>query len=320
MINQRLLGIHHITAITADAQKNIDFHTEVLGLRMVKLTVNFDDPASYHLYFGDELGRPGSVLTYFAWPGAPQGRHGTGQATALSFSIPENAEGFWLNRFKEFKIIFEPPYQRFDEQVITFYNPDGLKLELVAHTEAKERTGWSDGPISEDNAIRGFYGVTVSEHSSLPTSGMLTDSLGFHLINEVGGRMRFESDVDGHGTILDVQVSPGGPAGLVAAGTIHHIAWRTPTNSEQELWRESLAEDGLNVTEIVNRYYFHSIYFREPGGVLFEIATDPPGFTIDEPPKRLGTELKLPPWLEANRENIIRRLPQLELKKVGHVS
>jgi glyoxalase family protein len=319
MINQRLLGLHHITAITADAQKNIDFHTWVLGLRMVKLTVNFDDPSTYHLYFGDELGRPGTVLTYFAWPGAFQGRHGTGQAATFSFSIPENAAGFWMNRFKENNIISEPPYQRFDEEVITFYNPDGLKLELVAHVESNERAGWPDGPIPEEYAIRGFYGVTVNERSSVPTSDLLTKSLGFKLIDEAGSRLRFESGIDAQGSILDIQVNPGSPAGLVAAGTIHHIAWRTPTNSEQEIWRESLAEDGLNVTEIVNRYYFHSIYFREPGGALFEIATDPPGFTIDEPPRRLGIELKLPPWLEANRKSIVHQLPQLELKKVGQI-
>jgi glyoxalase family protein len=320
MMTQQLLGIHHITAITSDAQKNIDFHTDVLGLRIVKLTVNFDDPSSYHLYFGDELGRPGTVLTYFAWPGALPGRHGTGQATALSFSIPEKAEGFWLKRFKEYNIITEQPYRRFDEEVITFYNPDGLKLELVAHADAIERSGWPEGPISEEYAIRGFYGISVSERASDPTTNILTKTLGFSLTMEAGDRMRFECGKGGYGSILDLQVQVGGPGGLVASGTIHHIAWRTPTNLEQDAWRNSLIEDGYIVTDIINRHYFHSIYFREPGGVLFEIATDPPGFTIDEPPNRLGTELMLPPWMQPSRESIVRRLPQLDLKKVGRLS
>jgi glyoxalase family protein len=319
MAEQKILGIHHISAITADPQKNIDFHTGVLGLRMVKLTVNFDDPGSYHLYFGDEIGRPGTVLTYFAWPGAPRGRHGAGQATAVSFSIPQGAEGFWMERFREYNVITEKPYERFDEEVITFYNPDGLKLELVAHPDARERDGWPDGPISEEYAIRGFYSVTISELNKEPTIQMLTDTLGFRDINEVGERIRFESGMGGYGTMLDVQAQPGGPGGLVAAGTIHHIAWRTPNDSEHESWRQKLIHEGFNVTEIINRYYFHSIYFREPGGVLFEIATDPPGFTIDEPPSRLGTDLKLPPWLEPGRATILRRLPQLDLKKVGQL-
>jgi glyoxalase family protein len=179
MANQNILGIHHITAITSDPQKNIDFHTGVLGLRLVKLTVNFDDPGSYHLYFGDEIGRPGTILTYFAWPGTYGGRHGTGQATALSFSIPEGAEGFWIERFRQNNVITEKPYQRFDEEVLTFYNPDGLKLELVAHRSARELIGWPEGPISEEHSIRGLYGVTISEKDSGPTSTMLTNILKF---------------------------------------------------------------------------------------------------------------------------------------------
>jgi glyoxalase family protein len=320
MAEQNILGIHHITAITADPQKNIDFHTGILGLRLVKVTVNFDDPGSYHLYFGDEIGRPGTVLTFFAWPGAFTGRHGAGQATALSFSIPEGAEGFWLERFRQNNVIMEQPYQRFDEEVITFYNPDGLKLELVAHQGAREKAAWLEGPISEEYAIRGFYSVTISESESGPTSTMLIETLGFRSKQEAGERARFESGPGGFGTFLDVLTIPRGPGGLVASGTIHHIAWRTPNDKEQESWRSLLVQNEFHVTEIINRFYFHSIYFREPGGVLFEIATDQPGFTIDEPPNRLGTELKLPPWMESNREAIKRRLPPLDLKKVGQIT
>ncbi len=317
MTDQKITGIHHISAITADTQKNIDFHTGLLGLRLVKLTVNFDDPSTYHLYFGDDIGNPGTILTYFAWPGVPRGRRGVGQATALSFSIPEGAEGFWLQRFRANNVLMEQPYQRFAEEVITFYSPDGLKLELVAHESARERHGWLEGPIPEEYAIRGFYNVTISEDRSGPTVKMLTDSLGFHRVAEARERTRFVSDEGGPASILDLQTIPGGSGGLVASGNIHHIAWRTPSDTEQEKWRESLVQDGYHVTEIINRHYFHSIYFREPGGVLFEIATDNPGFTIDEPASRLGSDLKLPPWMESNRQSIIRLLPQLNLKKTG---
>jgi glyoxalase family protein len=320
MAEQNILGIHHITAITADPKKNIDFHTGILGLRLAKMTVNYDDPGSYHLYFGDGIGRPGTILTFFVWPQMYAGRHGAGQATALSFSIPERSEGFWLERLRKNKVIVERPYQRFDEEVITFYNPDGLKLELVAHRGAGEKAAWLEGPISEEYAIRGFYGISLSELQGGPTAAMLTETLGFRPKQEVGERARFECGRGGSGTFLDMLSVPGGPGGLVATGTIHHIAWRTPNDREQESWRAVLAQQDFNVTGIIDRYYFHSIYFREPGGALFEIATDSPGFTIDEPPGRLGTELKLPPWMESNREAIKRRLPPLDLKKVGQMT
>jgi glyoxalase family protein len=312
-----LPGIHHITAITADAQKNVDFHTSVLGLRLVKLTVNFDDPSAYHLYFGDEIGHPGTVLTYFAWPGAGRGRQGTGQANALSFSIPQRGLSFWIDRFNMMKIPFKGPFARFNEEVISFSDPDGLQMELVAHSSADAREGWSDGPVPAEFAIRGFYNITLGERQHEPTVKMLTETLGFRLIGENSETLRFATGDGGAGSMVDIQAIPSDTRGIIACGSIHHVAWRTPSDEAEAAWRQSLVSNGIGVTQIIDRQYFHSIYFREPGGVLFEIATDTPGFTIDEPKNKLGSSLKLPPWMERNRQAIEHSLLPLELEKIG---
>ncbi len=308
-------GIHHITAITGDARENINFYTDALGLRLVKLTVNFDDPSAYHLYFGDKLGRPGTALTFFAWPGARPGRRGTHQATSLSFSVPDGALGFWSHRLGSLGVDFDIRH-RFDEEFIAFRDPDGLGLELVAHAGAKERPGWDGGPIPIEQAIRGFYHVTLTARNHEPTARFLVDTMGFKSAKEDGDLHRFATGPGGAGASLDIRREPDAPSGLVALGAIHHVAWRTPGDREQAAWHQYLAQRGVNVTQIIDRYYFHSIYFREPGGVLFEIATDPPGFAIDEPPERLGSGLRLPPWLENRRALIERSLPPIELRKV----
>ena len=314
---EKLLGIHHVTAITSDPQRNVDFYTGMLGLRLVKLTVNFDDPSTYHLYYGDHLGHPGTILTFFAWPCAPKGLLGTGQLTVISFSIPETAIEFWIERFKRYGIAFKEPSLRFDEQVLPFEDPDGIQLEIVAHPDVRESRVWKDGPIPPEYALRGFFGVTLSEESYERTASLLGASLEFRQIREKGNRFRFEVGTGGPSAIVDVIRQPDATRGVVSAGTVHHVAWRTPDDEQQKVWRKNLAGVGLNVTPMIDRKYFHSIYFREPGGVLFEIATDPPGFLVDEPEQELGTRLMLPSWLESHRQEIERALAPVRLPAVA---
>ena len=321
--NKDLLGIHHVTAIARDPQQNIDFYTQILGLRLVKLTVNFDDPTTYHLYYGDKLGNPGTILTFFPWSAAPKGHRGTGQVIATSFLIPEKAIDFWINRLKHDGVGFIGPAKRFDneEQVITFYDPDGLELELVAHKSAEHRkiNIWKEGPISEEFAIRGFHSVTLSEEGYESTASILTNELGFCLTQEDGSRFRYEIKGNGSNSnttganIVDILCLPYTQRGFVGVGTVHHVAWRTATDEQQKMLRKKIVNVGLNATPVIDRTYFHSVYFREPGGVLFEIATNPPGFTIDEKTEELGRKLQLPSWLEPDRKSLEKLLPQVHI-------
>ncbi len=306
-------GIHHITAITSDAQRNLDFYSGLLGLRLVKLTVNFDDPGSYHFYYGDALGTPGSILTFFAWPGAPRGRQGTGQTGATSFAIPRESLGYWLARLVQNNVPHEGPETRFGEKVVRFKDFDGLPLELVASGETKERPLWQASPVPAEHAIRGFSGVTLWEDGAERTARLLTETMGFHEVAREGSVTRYAAGEGGPSTYVDLRDATGFWRGSVAAGTVHHVAYRTPTDADQLAWLEKLTDAGLRVTPVQDRQYFHSIYFREPGGVLFEIATDLPGFAIDETPEQLGTGLKLPPWLEPQRPEIERALPPVRL-------
>src|SRR5919112_840464 len=328
-----ILGIHHVTAIASDPQKNIDFYTQVLGLRLVKLTINFDDPTTYHLYFGDEIGRPGTILTFFPWPNAPKGNRGTGQVIATSFLIPKSSVGYWLDRLKSQKVPGQGPTKRFGdtEEVLTLYDPDGLELELVANRSAEDRTlhVWKEGPISIEHAIRGFYSVTLLEVGYEHTAHVLTNELGFKLVGQDGSRFRFqiseakEDDADGrnkntkgehHGSnIVDILCLPNAQYGMIGVGTVHHVAWRTPSDEQQKMLRAKIFKAGLNATPVIDRTYFHSVYFREPGGVLFEIATNPPGFATDEKVEELGTHLMLPPWLESVRKDLERVLQPVHL-------
>lgn len=310
-----ILGIHHVTAIAGEPQENVDFYAGLLGLRLVKLTVNYDDPGTYHLYYGDELGHPGTIITFFPWPGARRGRRGTGQVTVTSFSVPEGSFGYWTERFKKSDIAFEDPVRRFDEEVLTFLDPDGLVLELVSHAGADKRSPWKDSPVPQEHAIRGFYGVTITVEGYERTASLLTKVLGFGYVSDTGNRFRYEVGSGGSGALIDVLCLPYGTMGKIAVGTVHHVAWRVAQEEEQKALREEIARLGFNVTPVIDRKYFHSIYFREPGGVLFEIATDPPGFTVDEPPEQLGTKLQLPPWLESNRPKIEKILPPLRFPK-----
>ncbi|RCW46303.1 glyoxalase family protein [Halopolyspora algeriensis] len=313
-------GIHHVTAIATDPQRNADFYLQVLGLRMVKKTVNFDAPETYHLYYGDEAGDPGTILTFFPWPDAPPGRRGTGQATTTSFSVPEGALGWWKQRLEELDVAVQQVQTRSGEDALSLHDPDGLLIELVAHPEADPRPPWAQGPIPTEHAIRGLHSVTLTESGYENTAGLLTETLGFRLVEESADRFRFATGPGGSGAFVDLICHPEAQRGLVSAGTVHHVAWRTPNDDDQADWREELLGRGLDVTPIMDRQYFHSIYFREPGGVLLELATDPPGFDIDEPLLELGRALKLPPWLEPQREAIEQALPPLQVPEAAHRS
>lgn len=304
-------GLHHITALASDAQKNVNFYAGILGLRLVKKTVNFDAPEIYHLYFGNEKGLPGTILTFFPYPGIPQGRKGKGQLTVTSFSISENSIDYWMKRLKKFNVEYEEPQPRFDELVIYFEDHDGLGLELVAHKN-DERPGFTYGNIPAELAIRGFYGMTLSEECYEKTAGLLVGQMDHELIAEKGNRFRYSTSSK-PGDFVDVLCNPETLIGLAGYGTIHHVAFATANEATQREAREKLLKFGLNVTPILDREYFRSIYFREPGGVLFEIATIPPGFAIDEPLDHLGESLKLPPWEERHRAMIEKSLPPIKL-------
>lgn len=306
----RTTGIHHITAIAGDAQRNVDFYTDVLGLRLVKRSVNQDDPTTYHLYYGDETGTPGTILTFFPWQGIRRGRIGTGQVAATAFRIPERSLGWWLERLVAKGLAHTGPERRFDEQVVRFHDPDGLMLELVARPDPLGAP-WGGGTVPAAHAIRGFDGVTIWAEDAEPTTPVLTGVLGMSRQSADGTTTRFAAAGEAPGTIVDVRHARGFPRGLQGAGTIHHVAFRTGDDAAEQAMRERVISLGLHPTEVVERFYFRSVYFREPGGVLFELATDQPGFTVDEPAVSLGEGLKLPPWFEQHRDAIAAALPRL---------
>jgi glyoxalase family protein len=306
-------GIHHVTAIAGDPQRNLDFYAGVLGLRLVKLTVNFDDPASYHLYYGDEIGRPGSLLTFFPWPGGRRGRQGSGQITTVGLAIPSSSLGFWIERLLAHGIKYRGPSRRFDEQVLALHDPDGLLLELVATPWAADTPPWSEGMLPPEHMIRGLHAATIWADGDTGTSDLLTTTLSFSRSGEDGGLARFDSSIPGPGATIFLRQVEGFWRGAGGVGTVHHVAFRASTDQEQIEKRSQIEAQGLGVTPVIDRQYFHSVYFREPGGVLFEIATDGPGFTIDEGVSELGTHLKLPPMYEPSRLQIEQRLPPLRL-------
>lgn len=310
-MNNFVTGLHHITALASDPQKNFDFYAGILGLRLVKKTINFDSPDVYHLYYGNETGMPGTIMTFFPYPDIPQGRKGKGQLTVTSFSITVNAIEYWTKRLDKFNIPYVGPKERFDELFITFEDYDGLGLELVANNK-DERIGFTKGNIPLEFAIKGFYGMTLSEECFEKTASLLVGQMDHNLITEQGNRFRFSASGK-PGDFVDVLCSPDTLKGLAGYGTTHHVAFATASDATQLEVREKLLKFGLNVTPVLDRQYFHSIYFREPGGVLFEIATIPPGFTIDEPIEHLGESLKLPPWEEKSRPLLEKKLFPIKL-------
>lgn len=315
-----VLGIHHVTAIAGEPQRNIDFYAGLLGLRLVKRTVNFDDPGTYHLYYGDETGRPGSLMTFFPWPGARLGRQGTGQASVTAFSIPRSSIGYWVERLVRSSLRFDGPARRMHEQVISLRDPDGLLLELVADERGDPRTPWSLGPVPAEHAIRGFHSVTLWTDGRGPTERALIETLGFAPVADEEGRKRFALGDGRPGQLIDVKDVPGFWKGVVAVGTVHHVAFRAEDDAHQDALAAQVRAAGLGITERIDRTYFHSTYFNEPGGVLFEIATDGPGFLIDESVEHLGETLLLPPWLESRRGSIEGALPPLRLPSAAEAA
>lgn len=311
-MEDKILGIHHITAIAGDAQCNYDFYTQLLGLRMVKKTVNFDDPGTYHFYYGDEVGSPGTILTFFPWGNrVNKGRPGTGMATEIGYSAPKGSLGFWQERLKEFNVAYQAVNERFGEQFIQLRDRDGLLLNLIEPSVRDDRKPWTTDQIKEDAATRGFHSVVLTVKNSTGTAKVLTDIFGYKLLLQEGNRSRFATDASSSANIVDVVDDPNGIPGINAGGSNHHVAFRVKNEDVQMSLREKILSAGHNITPKIDRNYFYSLYFREPGGVLFEIATDNPGFAVDEPVDELGTHLKLPPQYESNREIIEQTLPTL---------
>ena len=314
----QILGIHHVTAIASDPQRNLDFYAGVLGLRLVKRTVNFDDPQTYHLYYGDEVGRPGSIMTFFPWPGARRGRAGSGQVAVTAFSVSPGAIGFWVERLLRHNVQYEAPTKRGSgadaERVVAFRDPDGLLLELVGHGAADARAGWDGAPgIGAEQAVRGVHGVTLWVDRAAATEQVLVDTLGFRPLHEEGTTRRYAAGDGGPGALVDVRTVGGFGLGAGGAGTVHHVAFAVADDAAELDVRRRVAGARLDPTPVIDRTYFHSVYFREPGGVLFEIATDPPGFALDEPVERLGERLMLPPQYEPRRAEIEAVLPPIHL-------
>ena len=311
-MNPQLNGIHHVTAIASDPQQNVNFYCGVLGLRLVKQTVNFDDPGSYHFYYGNALGSPGTLLTFFAWPGGRRGRRGLGQVTAAALSVGPDSLDFWREHLRRHDVPIDEPVTRFGETILPFYDPDGMRLELVG-ASSDTRSGWTDGPVPAEHAIRGVHSATLPERAPERTLSLLTDTLGFRPAQTEGDWTRYALADGRPGAFADLLTAPDLPPGQIAVGNIHHVAWRTPDDPQQETWRLKISGLGYGISPVMERQYFQSIYFREPGGILFEIATDTPGFTTDETPEALGSRLQLPPQYEDQRSQIERTLPPIRI-------
>ena len=310
-MENRILGLHHITAIADNAKRNHEFYTKVLGLRMVKKTVNFDDPGTYHFYFGDEAGTPGTILTFFPWEGIGQGRTGTGMATSIGYSVPKDSLEFWADRFKQFNVKQDSIREKLGEQYLSFKDPDGLNIDLIVSNDEDKRKPWETDEIKANVATKGFHNITLTLKKIEATAEILTDILGYKLLEQDGNRYRFITDAIDTANIVDLLELPDGKPGHNAAGTNHHVAFRVKDDTILMEYREKVLSKGLSITPKIDRDYFFSLYFREPGGVLFELATDNPGFTKDEPLNELGTHLKLPGQYEPAREKIEKVLPEL---------
>lgn len=310
-----VLGLHHMTAISGPVQENVDFYAGVLGLRLVKLTVNFDDPGAYHLYYGDGIGSPGSIITFFPYPQGREGRVGNGMVGVTSLSIPENAMGFWVDRFAREAVPFEMPVQRGEVEALSFTAPDGLPLELIAGPGHITGEPWREMPVSPENAISGMHGVRIFADSAPVTGEVLLNLFGYE---EAGGLedargVRYRVPSGDRAAVVDVIERPGERRGIGGHGTVHHIAFRVADDAAHQEMLRSVQAAGLHVSPVMDRNYFHSIYFREPGGVLFEVATDVPGFAVDEPVESLGESLKLPEQYEPHRARIEAALPRLRM-------
>lgn len=311
---KKILGLHHITAIAGDAQRNYDFYTKTLGLRLVKKTVNFDDPQTYHFYFGNEVGTPGTILTFFPWANVRQGKNGAGMATEIGYSVPAGSLDFWKARFENLNVRHDMLSERFGERYISFQDPDGLWLNLIESKQKDEREGWETAEIKSNVAIKGFHTVTLTLHNITATAAILTEVFGYKEIDRDNNLYRYQTGAVENAAIVDLLEMPQAPKGLNAGGTNHHVAFRVKDEETLMEFREKIAARGLHITEKINRDYFFSLYFREPGGILFEIATDNPGFATDETVENLGSSLQLPDQYKAMRTEIEKMLPELQTK------
>jgi len=304
-------GIHHITALAGDAQRNVDFYVKSLGMRLVKKSVNQDDPGTYHLFYGNAKGSPGSGLTFFPWPMAKQGKPGVGEAVKVALSVPAGSINYWAERFGEEGIDFDGPYERFGQKTIGFKDPDRMQLELVFDDNVNPLPGWDKGTVPAEYGIRGFRGTTLRLKETEPTAGVLEQVFGFRETEKAGNSTHFTTDALIGGSVI-IEEGEDRPSSN-GRGIIHHVAFRAKDDEEQKQMRQKVIEMGLHPTDVIDRHWFHSIYFQSPGGVLFEIATDGPGYDVDEDADKLGEKLILPPWLESRREMIEKRLPEINV-------
>lgn len=311
-MENKILGLHHITAIAGNAKQNLEFYTKVLGQRLVKKTVNFDDPGTYHFYFGDETGTPGSILTFFPWEGIGKGRTGTGMATGIGYSVPKDSLEFWAERFKQFNVKQEEIAERFGEKFLHFQDPDGLEIDFVVSNKEDKRKPFETDDVNSAVATKGFHSITLTLKNVAPTAKILTDILGYTLLKQEGNFYRFVTDAIENASIVDILETPNAGPGVNAAGTNHHVAFRVKNDTILMDYREKVMSKGISITPKIDRDYFYSLYFREPGGVLFELATDNPGFSRDEEVSELGTHLKLPAQYENARKEIEQVLPKLD--------
>ena len=307
-----LPGLHHVTAVTGDAQKNIDFYGGALGLRLVKITVNFDDPCSYHLYYGDEAGRPGTLVTFFVWNGCPRGHAHAPQITRVGLALPAAALSYWQDRLQALDVPFESAHSPFGQAVLRCQDPDGLKLDLVAVDDPGGQPP-QGGPVPADSALRGLYNVTIAELQTEATADLLSHVMRWQPAGQAGALTRYRAPDGPLAAQLDLELTPNAEPARMGAGSVHHVAFRVADAEQQTACRAALSAEGLHVSPAMDRCYFRSIYFHEPGGVLFEIATDGPGFTADEAADALGRRLQLPPWMESDRHALEHALPPLEL-------
>lgn len=311
-MENKILGLHHITAIAGDAKRNFNFYSKILGLRFIKKTVNFDDPGTYHFYFGDETGSAGTILTFFPWgEGIQQGRKGAGMATEIGYSVPKGSIDFWQKRFEQYNVIYNKPAEKFGEKYLTFLDPDGLKLELIESKTGDNRKAWETDEVKGDVATKGFHNITLTLNDIKPTAAILTEIFGYKLIDQDVNRYRYATDTVENAAIVDLVELADEKRGLNANGTVHHVAFRVKNDEILMYFREKIEAYGLSITPQIDRQYFHSLYFREPGGVLFEIATDNPGFTVDESLEELGQNLKLPAQYESQRSSIENHLVKI---------
>lgn len=311
-MSDQITGLHHVTAIAGLAIENLEFYTGTLGLRLVKKSVNQDDPGTYHLFYADAEGSPGTDVTFFPWELGSPGRKGTGLTVELALAVPPGSLEFWRARLAEQSVEVAEPVERFGERALPLVDPHGLELALVETGDMREFAPWEKSPVSAHLQIQGLHGVRLLEADGVRTGAFLTDVLGFALVGEENGWHRYALEEGGSGRLLELQERPDLRRGTWGRGSVHHVAWRVPDETAQREVQQRVAEAGLRPTPVIDRFWFRSVYFREPGGALFEIATDGPGFAVDEDPSALGERLVLPPWLEPQRDRIESVLPALE--------